>query len=192
MNRHGFTLVELLATLVVLGIIMGIVVVSVNGNFGDAKNQTEDVFVATIEDALDVYLDSDAKKLEFPYKSEDSFCTLNKTHGSVSVFKSSTVVTFYNVINSTYHPIAESDLINPANKDVACANSSDITVNVYRDSDFVYYYSIDGKEFQKDNDNCLKKTKIITNLPCDCLEKMKKDGEISELPCYCLLSGCDE
>ena len=55
MNRRGFTLVELLATLVLLGIIMGIVLVSINGNFGDAKNQTEDVFVSTIEDALDVY-----------------------------------------------------------------------------------------------------------------------------------------
>ena len=165
MNRHGFTLVELLATLVVLGIIMGIVVVSVNGNFGDAKKQTEDVFVATIEDALDVYLDSDAKNLKFPYKSEDSFCTLNKTHGSVSVFKSSTVVTFHDVINSTYHPIAQSDLINPANKDEVCANGSNIKVNIYRDSDYVYYYSVEKSEF-----DCLNTSGKITNLPSGCDE----------------------
>ena len=187
MNRRGFTLVELLATLVVLGIIMGIVVVSVNGNFGEAKNQTEEVFIATIEDALDIYLDSGAKKLKFPSKPEESIYTLNKTHGSVSVFKTNDDVTFYNVIDSEFHPIAESDLVNPANRDEACANSKDITVNIYRDSDFVYYYSINGEELE-----CLKKTKIITNLPCDYLEKLKNDGEISELPCYCLPSGCDE
>ena len=65
MNRKGFTLVELLATLVILGIIVGIVIISVSGSLGGAKEKTEEVFVDTIKDAMDVYLDSDAKELDF-------------------------------------------------------------------------------------------------------------------------------
>lgn len=96
MNRRGFTLVELLATLVILGIVASIVLISVNGGFNNAKDKTEDVFVKTVKDAMDIYLDSDAKKLNF---SEVAVCTLNKTHGKSKVYKSSDNITLNSVIN---------------------------------------------------------------------------------------------
>lgn len=166
MNKKGFTLVELLATIVILGIVMGFALISVNTGFGDAKNKTEDVFIATIEDALDIYMDSDGKSKEFGITS---VCTLNKTHGVVNVYRAN--ITFLDVINSTYKPITQNDLVNPANKKNReknygiCKEAGDISVSIYRDDDFVYYYKVDKSEF-----GCLNTDGVITNLPSGCLE----------------------
>lgn len=156
MNRRGFTLVELLATLVILGIVASIVLISVNGGFNNAKDKTEDVFVKTVKDAMDIYLDSDAKKLNF---SKVEVCTLNKTHGKSKVYKSSDNITLNNIINSEFHPISEDDLVNPVNSSKCDKNT---IVNIYRDEDYVYYYEIDGDM------GCLVNTKSISILPEEC------------------------
>lgn len=158
MNKKGFTLVELLATLVILGIIVGITIVSVTSSFRNAKDKTEDVFVNTLEDTLDMYLDSDARKLSF---KETKTCTLNKTHGSVNVYKSTNTLTFNDIINSSYSPLVEQDFVNPANEKVTC--NSNVSVEIYRDDDFVYYYRV-----SRDNFGCLKNGGYITNLPSEC------------------------
>lgn len=164
MNSKGFTLVELLATLVVLGIIMGIVLISTTGGFGKAKKDTEDIFISTIEDAMDIYLDSDAKKLDYNTK----VCTINKTHKvGVNVYKANDIK-FSDIINSTYHPLTEADLVNPANKEVKC--NINATVSIYRDEDFIYYYKI-----YKSGLGCLNigdstKVEVISNLPEGCTE----------------------
>lgn len=154
MNRKGFTLVELIATLVVLGLVMSIVLVSVNGGFGEAKNKTEDVFIGTIKDAMDIYLNSDAKELKF-----NTTCSnyIDKTYGEVSVKKAT--ITFDKVINSRYKPITQSDLVNPANE-IECNDAINIVVNIYKDEDYVYYYSINKNGF-----GCLTQSGVISNLP---------------------------
>ena len=156
MNRRGFTLVELLATLVILGIVTSIVLIGINGGFNNAKDKTEDVFVKTVKDAMDIYLDSDAKKLNF---SKVEVCTLNKTHGKSKVYKSSDNITLNSVINSEFHPISEDDLVNPVNSSKCDKNT---VVNIYRDEDYVYYYEIDGDM------GCLVNTKSISILPEEC------------------------
>ena len=160
MNNKGFTLTELLATIVVLAIVVGITIGIVNVNFGKTKKNAEEVFVDTIKDAMNIYLDSNAKQLNFA-----TMCTnkLNKTHGSVNVYKA--VTNFSNVINSDYHPIAQSDLVNPGNDDTACSNASNIEISIYRDDDYVYYYEINKSEF-----GCLLNTSgeyssVISDLP---------------------------
>ena len=156
MNRRGFTLVELLATLVILGIVTSIVLIGINGGFNNAKDKTEDVFVKTVKDAMDIYLDSDAKKLNF---SKTAVCTLNKTHGKSKVYKSSDNITLSDVINSEFHPISEDDLVNPVNSSKCDKNT---IVNIYRDEDYVYYYEIDGDM------GCLINTNSISILPEEC------------------------
>ena len=156
MNRRGFTLVELLATLVILGVVLGITIVSVNGIFKDSKNKTEDVFVGTIKDAMEIYLSSsDVKDLDFSVECSN---TLNKSFGNRKVYKAYT--NFGEVINSDYRPISQSDLVNPANEDVSCRLGENISINIYRDEDFVYYYSVD-----KSNFGCLLGEGVINNLP---------------------------
>lgn len=160
MNRKGFTLVELLATLVVLGIVVGISVVSISSIVRNTKKKSEDVFVETIKDSMEVYLSSgNVKKLNF-----DNVCgnTLSKVHGDVNVYKVTT--TFQSVLNLTSKPITQDDLINPSNKE-KCKNANNINIDIYYDDDYVYYYKID-----KSNFGCLEnigegKNAVITNLP---------------------------
>lgn len=178
-KRNGFTIVELLAVLVLLGIIMGIVLVTVNGGFSNAKNKTEEVFIGTIEDALNMYLNSsEAKSLDFD--TQNSVCTIDKTHKlGVKIYEADS--SFCNVINSEYHPIAASDLVNPANKDETCSNN--VSIKIFRDEDYVYYYAVPKNSF-----NCLKDINgesgsYISNLPCKCLYKMYG---IDSVPCNCV------
>lgn len=156
MNRKGFTLIELLATLVILGIVVGLAVYSIGNIFSNAKKKTEDVFVETIKDAMDMYLSSnDAKKLDY-----NELCNnlLNKSYGNKRVYRE--VITFSDVINSQYKPLATSDLVNPADEELECASPDEINISIYRDEDYVYYYSVSKSEFA-----CLKETSDITNLP---------------------------
>jgi len=156
MNKKGFTLIELLAVLVLLAIVMGITIVSVNNIFDNTKKKSEEAFVATIKDAMEMYLTSnDAKNLSF-----SSTCSnkLKKSHGERVV--KYTTINFNNVISSEYKPITKKDLVNPANKDVSCDAPSNISVTVYRDEDYVYYYKINKSEF-----GCLTTSGVINNLP---------------------------
>lgn len=155
MNRKGFTLVELIATLVILGIVIGITLVSVSGIFSNAKNKTEDVFVETIKDAMEIYLSSDARSLDF---SQSCTNFLKKSNGNKKVDKVN--ISFRDVINSKFKPLTYADLVNPANEDVNCAGASSIPITIYKDSDYVYYYSI-----EKDNFGCLLNNGVISNLP---------------------------
>lgn len=162
-KKNGFTLVELLATIIILGIVVGLTVVGTNGAFRNAKARTEDVFVKTLEDALDIYVDSDAKRLKFPDENEEPICTINKTHKKgVKVYKAKDNVTFANVINSDYSPLVESEVVNPANEETKCSLGA--AVSIYRDEDFVYYYKVAKSGF-----NCLLNTDgYISTLPSTC------------------------
>lgn len=165
MDNKGFTVVELLATLVVLSLVVGVTFAIVNTNFGKAKEKTEEVFVDTIKDAMDMYLSSNAKALTFAVDTSDdgSECKIFKKHGIVKVYKA--ITNFSSVIESDYHPITQDDLVNPADEDLVCAIASDIEISVYRDEDYVYYYKINKSEFE-----CLKNINegydsFISNLP---------------------------
>lgn len=157
MNKKGFTLIELLAVIILLGIIMGITIVSVKGIFNNTKEKSEDAFVATIKDAMEIYLASDAKELSY---SECRNTTLEKTHNTrVKVYKATPTPTFQSVIESKYGPITAKDMVNPANKDKQC--NTYFNVSIYVDEDYVYYYKIDGNSLE-----CLTKKNItISNLP---------------------------
>lgn len=161
MNNKGFTLVELLSVLVLLSIIVGITMSVMGVNLRDTKKKTEEIFVDTIKDSLDMYLTSrDVKGLSFSTQCSN---VLKKTHGDVMVYKVNT--NFKTVIDSEYKPITQKDLVNPADKDNACANALNIDITIYRDDDYIYYYSVNKSEF-----NCLKNIggdyeSVITNLP---------------------------
>ena len=185
--NKGFTLVELLATIVIIGIITGIVIVIFNVNLQSTKDDAEEVFVDTIRTTLDVYLASGAKQLVFEPEEDDSGnrCYLQKKHGNIYMYSQTTDLAsvIYGTAGSGYNTLNEKDLVNPANKDVSCGNASSIPVTIYRDDDYVYYYYIDkdkladsgGESCLLNNDEKIKETlsdgtiimysNEITNLP---------------------------
>ena len=153
MNRKGFTLIELLATFVVLGVIISITVIGISDIFGAAKNKTEEVFVGTIRDAMDMYLtSSQAKRLNFLYECGNK---IGKSYGERTV-RYAGYINFENVFSSEYHPITSDEFENPANEE-KCEPTSGI--RIYRDDDYVYYYKIEGDL------GCLSKNMVISNLP---------------------------
>ncbi len=158
-KKNGFTLVELLATLVVLGIVITITVITVSGSFSNAKNKTEDVFIKTIDDAMSIYLDSDARQLSY---STTAAKTINKTHGSVKVYKATANISFGEVIESAYRPITADDLTNPATEKKCKTNVK--IIEIYRDDDYVYYYRI-AKDNLSKLDCLLNTSSDIRNLP---------------------------
>ena len=165
MNNKGFTLAELLATIVILGIVVGIALVFTGDIFKDTKAKTEGVFVDTLEDALDMYLDSShAKGLTFTaLRKNGADVTINKTTGKSKVYKATT--TFNSVITYGYSSLTANDLVNPANKDSKDSShpykcQSNGTLNIYRDEEYVYYYKINKAAFK-----CLNESGYISNLP---------------------------
>ena len=170
MNNEGFTLIELLSTLIILGIVIGITIVSLNIDFGETKEKTEEVFVDTLRDAIDMYLSSEFGNLKIG--GQCSKTILKKHNSAVKVYKvkknNGSSIKFSDVISSKYKPLVESEFFNPANEKKCEKN---IVINVYRDEDFVYYYSVNKSTLK-----CLKNIggeydNVITNLP-----KVDTDG----------------
>lgn len=158
MKKNGFTLIELLATLVVLGLVVGITVASVSSVAKNAKDKTEKVFVETINDAIEVYLSSDAKNLV--YSTER--CRIQTRLGESIIYETGSNITFSNIINSSYHPLTESEFKNPKNKTKTCKTSA--SIRIFRDSEYVYYYYYKGS-----NLGCLEtETGIYSTLPESC------------------------
>ncbi len=174
MNKKGFTLVELLATLVILGLVMAITFASISGIIKSGKEKSEVAFIKTLEDAINVYIDIDGRKKD--YNSE--VCKINKTHKQGVSIKKANDITFSDIINTTYKPIVESDMINPANK-TQCLTSTNISL--YKDDDSVFYYAFDSN-----NLNCLDTyNENVTTLPCDCINQMIKKKIKIKLPSRC-------
>lgn len=163
MNKKGFTLVELLATIIILSLIAGIAIVTLVSSFKKAKEDTENVFIRNLEDAIEIYLDSivsNDQKTSFDTTS--SICKISKRFGDSSVHPATNTIKLSSLTNNPYSPLGE--FVNPANESNCNTNA---TIRIYRDSEYVYYYFI-----EKQNLDCLlDKTGYITNLPCECINE---------------------
>ena len=164
MNKRGFTLVELLATIVVLSIVVGLTVTGIAFSIKNAKKKTEEVYIGTLKDAIKIYLDDDENISKLRWNA--SLGTFPKTNGSAEFLEASEGISFDDIINSTYSPIIKKDLLNPATEKI-CDPTKKI-IHIFRDTDEVYYYYID-KSLLKDEDgytDCLVDTSgSISNLP---------------------------
>lgn len=166
MNNKGFTLIEMLATIVILAIIGGIATVSVISIINTSKLKSEKVFVDKVSNLIDDYLD-----LYKPTSSTGNTYTFNKCANSdCSNTKSITAVEVIKADGKNVHlkdlvdkgVIETEKLINPKNKQ-QCLNGDGPEIKVYRDEEYVYYYYVD----LRGNCDISDENGIINTLPDD-------------------------
>lgn len=135
MNRKGFTMIELLAVIIVLGLVFIIAFPNLTDAFKSGKLKAEEAFVNRVSEAVDSYVTLNSSNISFTSNG-----TASKTYGgtkhSVNIYKGTINVS--NIISSGN--ITAKDYKNPNNEKTTC--NTNLPIEVYRDSDFVYCHKI--------------------------------------------------
>ena len=169
MNNKGYTLIEMLAVVVILAIIGGIATVGVINVINTSKLKSEKIFIDKLSNLIDDYLD-----LYKPTKSTTNIYTFNKcANSNCSKTKSVTAIQVKKSDGTNIYlgdlvdkgMIDSSKLVNPKNKEL-CLNGTDPEIKVYRDEEYVYYYYVD---LRGTNTSCAisDENGIINTLPDD-------------------------
>lgn len=128
MNNKGFTLVELLATIMILALIAGISMISYSGYLNRSKDKTEEIFKKNISDYIDAFITSNTNNF--------SDNTLVGSNVYSQKYNNHTI-TFQDLIDSNI--INAKDLKNNTNNKV-CSTNTNITI--YRDNNYVYCFIV--------------------------------------------------
>ena len=174
MNRKGFTMIELLAVIVVLGIVLVITFPNMTDVFKGSKLKSEEAFVERISQSIDSYVTLNSSNITFAKQSKKFIKCLGLSPQKVEVYKSTIKVE--DIINDGI--ITENDYKNPGNENGNCKKATEI--EVYRDSDYVYCHKI--KEVQLNgclSDEYIKKNEIVDNnekyIVNTCVWKIEKE-----------------
>ena len=141
MNRKGFTLIEVLAVIVILGVVLVIGSPYILNAYKNSKLKSEEIFVDRLSDVIDSYVKLNSYDIVF---TEDGSATKVGQSGTVTVY--SGTITVNDII--TDNLISSEDFVNAGNKEISCNKNAGI--EVYRDSDFVYCHKVN-----KNSLNCL-------------------------------------
>ena len=168
MGRKGFTLVELLATIVIMSLVLGIASYSVIGIINTSKEKSEKIFVDKIGVAIEQYIALEGRKLvkdnNYNYtfnKCKTSSCNDIKEVEATELFDGSEYVKLNVLIEKNF--FEDNKLINPVNKK-NCLDGKEPIIRIFRDSDYVYYYYVD---LSGDKTSCeiSSENAIINTLP---------------------------
>ena len=140
LNNKGFTLIEVISVVVILGIIAVITFPIIGDYFSASEEKSEEIFVKETSRIIDAYISLEGRKLNF---NNGLYTKVNKcefeddpdTCKLVSVYRSLTPVSFQNIIDSEL--LNKNDLINPKGKKKCDVNTN---IEIYRDEDYVYCY----------------------------------------------------
>ena len=146
MGRKGFTLVELIATIVISSLVIGFATYGVIGIINNSKNKSEEIFVDKLEVAIEEFIELESRSfnkyntLEVPIKK----CVNSSCSGE---FREVEVSEYYyndkknNVVRNLYlndlvdeNLFDDNRLINPVNK-LDCLNNVNPIIRVFKDSD---------------------------------------------------------
>lgn len=176
-NNKGFTLIELLATLVILSLVLGISVYGVTGAINNSKVRGEKLFVESLGKAIDGYINLKGSSM---VQSGSAYTFDKKNNIGNSTYRVSAYQLKKNSGNSfkildlvSEKLVDQVKLVNPKNKKQCFDNSHNPVIEVYRDSDYVYYYYV---QFNSRNNRCELNT-CISTLSSDLANKLDKKCE---------------
>lgn len=136
MNKKGFTMIELLAVIAVLGLVLIITFPNISDVFKGSKLKAEEAFIDRLSQSIDSYVTLNSSNLSFA-KQTGAF---EKESGSesqeVEVYKADIKV--QDIINDGI--ITEKDYKNPSDETKTC--NKEAQIEVYRDSDQVFCHKI--------------------------------------------------
>ena len=143
MNRKGFTLVEVLAVVIIISIVLMIAGPSLIDLYKNSKLKSEALFTERLSKSIDSYIKLYSSEIIFDSNSNKE-ATKNGQEGVVTVYRGT--ITIEKIIDKKL--ILTDDFINPGNKEIECNKNG--VIEVYKDSDFVYCHKI-----KKDSLSCL-------------------------------------
>ena len=183
MNRKGFTLIEVLATIVIISILGAVAYTGVTSYIKTSKEKAEDKFLDEIKSEIDSYisLNSAALKQVGEKKKFDKVVVKKGGTSKTNQAEVKKEASFWQVKKDGNDYLTFGDLItnlkmtdkfqNP-NTGKICSN--DIKIEIYKDSDHVYYYCVNMKKA----DECPSSKNIDTR--SDELKKIIGETEICE------------
>ena len=144
-NKKGFTLIELIAVIVILSIILVFVVPNLLDTYKRSKLKTEKAFVDQLSKGIESYITLYSNEMSFSkvdgnFVKEITDNRSDKPSYDVDVYKAD--ITVKDIIDKNI--IESSEYINPGNRGdntKKCKPETD-TITVYRDSDFVYCFKM--------------------------------------------------
>lgn len=157
MNNKGFTLVELLATIAILGILSTITIVTVNTYYNKSKENAVIAFEKNITDYVDTYISMYGSRNMY-----SNYTNAKKCYILTDSEKCNDVNIEYTSINFNLlrdKDIINGELINPSSN-VKCEDGN---ITIYRDDDYVYCFIVE-------ENSC-------TNRINTCKNRYKKDGD---------------
>jgi len=147
MNNKGFTLIELLAAIVIISVVGTIAYTAVNGYINTSKKKAEEKFLDEISTEIESYLGLYGIKNFNQVGTEIIFDKYTDENGDNHYTATAWELELNVGGNFTLNTLLASDL--GMNKDKfqnprtgEFCKSSDIEIDVYKDSDYVYYYYV--------------------------------------------------
>ncbi len=148
LNKKGFTLIELIAVIVIIALLFMFVVPNFSKYLEASRQKSEEIFYGEIEDTINNYVSL--------YKSELELDTsvVKKISKEDSLLGTSYDVKVYRYEDTYFNKLIDSGILNEGefvnpNGNIKYDKDSS-TFTVYRDSDYVYCFSYTLKENSED------------------------------------------
>lgn len=160
MNNKGFTLVEVLAVVVILTLVIFLTSRSVLKAIENSKLKSEELFVAKVGNFIEDYLDyvglnssslvKDSAYLSKPIVFEKCYdydeigdCKSDSSITATAYLmenSDSSIITLKDLVKTGL--VSESDFLNPRTRE-KCQNLDSTRIYLFKDNDSVYYYFVD-------------------------------------------------
>ena len=150
MNRRGFTLIELIAVMVVLSIILAVGVPTMINAYKDSQLEAEGMFVKELSKSIEGYIS--LYNTSIPFSKDYIYIVKPGEKSNMHAYKGT--ISVDELINKNI--IEAKDYKNAGNKSQKC-NATAKVIEVYRDEDFVYCHRI-----KKESLECLSEDYLNT------------------------------